>query len=226
MELQFAKGAASFEDQILPDTPTEEVSEGTELQRFLSEYSPKSDPLEFVLNQNLVDRKTWEPKVAGILLFNSNPAAILPRKCSVKIVRYETKEDDPERDHLKSVLTLEGALYSLIHETVAKVTEKLSVAIWTTSGLKTLTYPPEAIWEIVVNAIIHRDYSVSDDVQVFIFDNRIEVISPGRLPGYVSIQNILEARYSRNSKIVRNLAGTPILRTRTWARDSTQLFKK
>ena len=210
MELQFAKGTASFEDQILASTPTEEVSEAEELRRFLAQYSPKTDPLEFTLNQNLVDRKTWEPRVAGILLFNSNPPSVMPRKCSVKIARYETKEDDPERDHLKATSTLEGALYPLIHETVRTVTEMMSsVSVWTTGGLKTLEYPPEAIWEIVVNAVIHRDYSISDDVQVLVFDNRIEIISPGRLPGYVSLDNILEARYSRNSKIVRNLARYP-----------------
>ena len=210
VELQFAKGAMSFEDQVLVNTPTEEVSEGAELRRFLLEYSPKSDPLEFALNQNLVDRKTWEPRVAGILLFNDNPAGVLPRKCSVKIARYETREEDPERDHLKSTATLEGPLYPLIHDTVRAVTETMSsVAVWTTAGLKTLQYPPEAVWEIIVNAIIHRDYAISDDVQVRIFDNRIEVISPGKLPAYVSVQNILDARYSRNSKIVRNLARYP-----------------
>jgi ATP-dependent DNA helicase RecG len=210
LELKFAKGAASFEDQILPNTRTEEVSEGAELRQFLSEYSPKSDPLEFALNQNLVDRNTWEPKVAGILLFNDSPAAVIPRKCSVKVVRYETKEDDPERDHLKSTVTLEGPLYPLIHETVKVVTDTMSsVAVWSTTGLKNLQYPPEAVWEIIVNAIIHRDYAISDDVQVRIFDNRIEVISPGKLPGYVSVQNILSVRYSRNSKIVRNLARYP-----------------
>ena len=63
--------------------------------------------------------------------------------------------------------------------------------------------------EIIVNALIHRDYSISDDVQIRIFDNRIEVVSPGKLPGYVSVDNILDARYSRNSKIVRNLARYP-----------------
>ncbi len=210
LELQFAKGAASFEDQTLANIPTEDVSDSVELRQFLLEYSPKTDPLEFVVNQNLVDRKTWEPRVAGVLLFNNNPAAVMPRKCSVKIVRYETKEDDPERDHLKSTLTLEGPLYSLIHKTVESVTEVMSaVAVWTTAGLRTLQYPPEAIWEIIVNAMIHRDYSISDDVQIRIFDNRIEVISPGKLPGYVSVDNILDARYSRNSKIVRSLARYP-----------------
>lgn len=210
MELQFAKGAASFEDQVLVNIAPEEVSEGAELGRFLSGYSPRSDPLEFALNQNLIDRKSWEPKVAGVLLFSNCPAANMPTKCSVKIVRYETKDDDPERDHLKSTLSLEGPLYPLINDTVAAVTEMMSkVAVWTTAGLKTLQYPPEAIWEIIVNAIIHRDYAISDDIQVRIFDNRIEVLSPGKLPGYVSVHNILSARYARNSKIVRNLARYP-----------------
>jgi ATP-dependent DNA helicase RecG len=59
---------------------------------------------------------------------------------------------------------------------------------------------------VVVNAVIHRDYSISDDVQVSIFQNRIEVKSPGRLPGFVTVENFLNVRYSRNSKIVRSLA--------------------
>lgn len=209
-ELQFAKGATSFEDHILPMVRTEDVSEAAELKVFLEEYSPKSDPLEFTINQNLIDRKSWEPRVAGVLLFSDNPAALMPRKCSVRIARYETKEDDPERDHLKSSLTLEAPLYRLIHDTVRKVTEIMSsVTVWTTAGLRVLEYPPEAIWEIIVNALIHRDYSISDDVQVLVFDNRIEVLSPGRLPGYVNVENILESRYSRNPKIVRTLARYP-----------------
>ncbi|MFY9641399.1 MAG: ATP-binding protein, partial [Rhodomicrobium sp.] len=62
-----------------------------------------------------------------------------------------------------------------------------------------------AIWETIVNAVIHRDYSISDDIHILIFDNRIEINSPGRLPGYVNVKNILDARYSRNPKIVRTL---------------------
>jgi ATP-dependent DNA helicase RecG len=87
-----------------------------------------------------------------------------------------------------------------------KVAEIMStVQIWTVDGLKNVSYPPEAVWEIVVNAIIHRDYSISDDVQVYIFNDRIEVVSPGKLPGYVNVENILDARFSRNPKIVRTL---------------------
>lgn len=205
-QLSFAKGATSFEDQILKEVPAEQIAESKELTEFLSEYSPKTDPLEFCINQNLLDYKTWETKVSAALLFHPYPSAVIPRKCAVKITRYETKEDDPERDHLTEQITIEKALYPLIKETVQAVEEIMSsVKVWTSDGLKNLNYPPEAIWEVIVNALIHRDYSISDDTQIIIYNNRIEVLSPGRLPGYVTVENILDARYARNSKIVRTL---------------------
>jgi ATP-dependent DNA helicase RecG len=125
----------------------------------------------------------------------------------VRIVRYETKEDDPERDHLGAIESVEGPLYELIHETVRRVSEIMSsISVWTTDGARAMEYPPETLWEIVVNAIIHRDYSISDDVQVLIFDNRIEVLSPGRLPAFVTSSNIIDVRYARNPRIVTKLS--------------------
>ncbi|HJT26926.1 MAG TPA: ATP-binding protein [Pyrinomonadaceae bacterium] len=204
-ELSFAKGATSFEDYTI-DFPPDYIVDSAELHDFLSSYAPKTDPLDYVVNQNLIDQRTWAPKVAGALLFHDNPSNVLPRKCAVKVARYETKEEDPERDHLVTQVTIEGPLYQLIHKTIEKIQEIMSsVQIWTAEGLKYASYPPEAVWEVVVNALIHRDYSISDDVQVLIFDNRIEILSPGRLPGYVTTDTILDSRYSRNPKIVRTL---------------------
>lgn len=205
-QLAFAKGANSFEDQVLEDIPTEQIVDATELAEFLSGYSPKTDPLDFVLSQNLIDFRSWGPRVAAALLFHSSPSAVIPRKCAVKIARYETREDEPERDHLADQVTIEGPSYQLIHESVAAVTTMMSsVKVWTTDGLKSLEYPPEAVWEVLTNAIIHRDYSISDDIQILIFDDRIEILSPGKLPGYVNLENILDARFSRNPKLVRTL---------------------
>lgn len=205
-QLAFAKGASSFEDQIVKEIDPEQIVESEAIKTFLSDYSPKTDPLDFVLGQNLLDYKSWEPRVVGLLLFHPAPNAVVPRKCSVKITRYETREDDPEREHLAEQVTIEGPAYTLISDTVDEVTTIMtSVKVWTSNGLKHLDYPPEAIWETIVNAIIHRDYSISDDVQILIFDDRIEILSPGRLPGYVTIENILDARFSRNPKLVRTL---------------------
>jgi ATP-dependent DNA helicase RecG len=204
--LGFAKGVMSFEDTPLPDVPPDKIVDAGELKEFLKELSPATDPLDFALGQNLLDPKSWAPRAAAVLLFCENPSALMPRKCAVKIVRYETREDDPERDHLAEQVTIEGPSYKLIHQTVEAVRRFMNaVQVWTPEGLKSLEYPPEAIWETIVNSIIHRDYSISDDVLIKIFDNRIEILSPGRLPGYVNVTNILDARYSRNPKLVRQL---------------------
>lgn len=205
--LGFAKGASSYEDMQVDSADAEDVVDSEEIKVFLGEYSPKTDPLDLALNKGLIDRKNFKPKACGLLLFSNDPSGVIPKKCSVKIIRYETKEDDPERDHLAFTETAEGPLYPLIRASVARVTDIMSsISVWTTEGPKSMQYPPETLWEIVVNAVIHRDYSVSDDVQIQIFDNRIEVLSPGRLPGFVSRENILDVRYARNPKIVGMLS--------------------
>jgi ATP-dependent DNA helicase RecG len=205
--LSFAKGAASFEDSSVDSAVAEDIVDAPALAEFLADYSPQTDPLDLALNKNLVDRRTFKPKVAGLLLFSKEPASLMPKKCSVRIVRYETKEDDPERDHLGLIETIEAPLLELIHATIKRVTEIMSsISVWTTDGAKAMEYPPETLWEIVVNALIHRDYSVSDDVQILIFDNRIEILSPGRLPGFVTKDNILDVRYARNPRIVGMLS--------------------
>lgn len=207
IELQFAKGATSFEDFVVTTVPPETIFESDEIKFFLNDFSPRTDPLEYTISENLIDLKNYDPRVSGLLLFAKNPSACLPRKCAVKIIRYETRDDEPERDNLKETFSIEGSSYQIIHSTVQKVTEIMSsINVWTPDGLRSMAYPSEAIWEIVTNAIIHRDYSISDDVQILIYDNRIEVLSPGRLPGYVTLENILDSRFARNHKLVRTLS--------------------
>lgn len=206
LELSFAKGERSYEDFIFKEGKAEDIFESNEMQTFLQNVSPSSDPIDFTINQNLIDRTTFEPRIAGILIFNDNPVTLLPRKCGIKITRYDTNELIPEREHLKRQISIEGCLYKQIHQAIDCITEIMSsVSIYTTQGLQKVAYPPETIWEILVNAVIHRDYSISDDIQVLIYNNRIEIISPGKLPGYVTIDNILDARFSRNTRIVRTL---------------------
>jgi ATP-dependent DNA helicase RecG len=68
-------------------------------------------------------------------------------------------------------------------------------------------YPLEAVRELLVNAIAHRDYNLQgDNIHLNIFSDRLEVQSPGRLPGPVTLDNLLEARFSRNAVIVQVLS--------------------
>lgn len=204
--LAFSKGATSFEDKVIEDSTIEDVENSEEIKLFLLDVSPHIDSKNFLKKQNLLDRSTEKPRAAGILLFCDEPTPIFPTRCAIKIARYDTSEIIPERIHLKEQFTIEGSLHKQIQdaaETIKKVMD--GIQIMGSSGLEKINYPPETIWEILVNAVIHRDYSIADDIQIQIFNNRIIVKSPGKLPGLVTVDNILDSRFSRNSKIVRIL---------------------
>jgi ATP-dependent DNA helicase RecG len=83
------------------------------------------------------------------------------------------------------------------------------IKIMTPKGLEAIKYPVETLHEIITNALLHRDYSIADDVHIRIFDNRIEVQSPGKLPAHITVKNILSERYARNGAIVRMLNKFP-----------------
>ncbi|WP_253280907.1 ATP-binding protein [Arcanobacterium phocae] len=68
-------------------------------------------------------------------------------------------------------------------------------------------YPEFAWFEGVVNALTHRNYAISGDyIRILLFDDRLEIHSPGKLPNIVTIENILHQRYSRNPRIARVLS--------------------
>ena len=67
-------------------------------------------------------------------------------------------------------------------------------------------YPRAALREAVVNALAHRDYGLDGaTVDVTVWDDRIEVRSPGPLPGHITVDNMREEHYSRNPRIMRVL---------------------
>lgn len=211
--LKLSKGSSTYEDQIVEDYDIERLLSSEELEGFLRSYSPKTEIFDFLKKQLLIRANKEEvffPVYAGVLLYDENPSIALPKKCSVKIVRYDTNDRVPTRDQLKSEVTVEGSLYKQINESLRIILGIIqSVPILGPTGFELAKYPKEAISEILVNAIIHRDYNISDDVIVFIFNNRIEIHSPGALPGHITIDNILEERFSRNAKIVRLLNKYP-----------------
>src|SRR5688572_10398697 len=67
--LQFAKGLASYEDTGVTNVPPELLVDGQAIQTFLADFSPQTGALEFCVNENLIDLKSWDPKVCGLVLF-------------------------------------------------------------------------------------------------------------------------------------------------------------
>ena len=145
-----------------------------------------------------------KPTVAGAMLFADEPQALLPKRSGVKIYRYQTKEEGERSVLVYDPITIEGNIYELIKKSVLETVSQIeSIEIMTTTGLVKTKYPKNALHEILTNAVLHRDYSVPDDIHIRIFDNRVEIQSPGLLPAHITPENILNERFSRNGVIVR-----------------------
>lgn len=92
----------------------------------------------------------------------------------------------------------------MIYAAVKRTQEVVQdIYILGSTEFETVEYPLETLHEIITNAVLHRDYSIATDVQVRVFDNRIEVESPGRLAGHVTPANILDTQFARNQRVVR-----------------------
>jgi ATP-dependent DNA helicase RecG len=206
--LEFAKGVISFEGHpVRADKGT--ITDSPVTERFLASVVPTAQPETWLRKQQLIVNDM--PTVGGLLLFAEEPQAVLPKRCGIKVYRYETNEETGFRDVLSFIpITVEGCLYEQIKRAVeVTVREVERIKSLGAMGLERITYPPETLHEIITNAVIHRDYSIADDVHVRIFDNRIEVQSPGRLPAHVTTKNILDERFARNGAIVRLLNKFP-----------------
>lgn len=206
--LEYAKGVASFEMEPV-NTSKYVIVESPIIGEFLRHVVPTAEPQNWLRKQSLI--RDDRPTVAGLLLFSEEPQAALPKRCGLKVYRYKTRDLEGFRDVLAfNPITVEGCLYQQIKEAV-RITIEVTEGIprMGDDSLEKIQYPPETLHEIITNAVIHRDYSIADDVHIRIFDNRIEVQSPGRLPAHVTVKNILTERFARNGAIVRLLNKFP-----------------
>lgn len=200
--LELDKGIVTFEDEWV-NVKIEKIENSLSILNFLINIIPNAEPLTYLNNQELIRKD--QCKVSGVLLFCDEPAIYLPKRCSIKIMRYKTKDDDIGREFLDGVpVTIEGDVYNVIYKTVDKTKEIIEgIQKLGAQGMEEILYPHETLHEIITNAVLHRDYSIAADVQVRIFDNRIEIESPGKLPGHVTKENILDTQSARNPTFVR-----------------------
>jgi ATP-dependent DNA helicase RecG len=193
------KGVSSFESEIISSADISHIIDSKLLIDFLIEVVPSATDPEIWLRKQLLIRDD-KPTVGGVLLFCEEPQAVLPKHCGIKIYRYMTNAPTGTRESLSfHPVTIEGNIYSQIKAAVSKTIE----IIESTPKLDSIRYPHETLHEIITNAVLHRDYGIADDIHVRIFDDRIEVQSPGTLPGHVTVSNILNERFARNGALVR-----------------------
>lgn len=140
----------------------------------------------------------------GLLIFGKLPQSIPAlSRASIKVARFKGKEVGNILDHD----TIEGTL----DEQIERATQFIRKHMFVSGGIIGLkredkaTYPLAAVREIITNAVVHRDYARArgESIMCRIFDDRLEVESPGLLPIGVRVENLGEVQCTRNPLIAR-----------------------
>ena len=205
-ELAYDRGAAAYEGSPMK-LSVEDLDE-TQLQAY-ADALKASSVRHMLFARDLLDRQE-RVTVAACLLFDERPQREFPNAV-VRVLRYG--DVDPGLGASMSLedgtdIRFEGSLPHQIYTAAAEV-ERL-MPKWQRLGAgglfeATPRVPRDAWLEGLVNAVVHRSYSLmGDHIRVEIFPNRIQITSQGRFPGLVDPTKPLEIdRYARNPRISR-----------------------
>ncbi len=175
---------------------------------FQREYGEKVEDQEISLGhllENMNLAKNNELNIAGALLFAKQPQFKLP-VFIVKAVCY------PDNDiHASSYLDnqdMTGKLADIFYKSMGFIERNLKhiQRDKNINSLGELEIPKVALEELLTNALIHRDYFVSSPIRIFIFKNRLEIISAGHLPNNLTIENIKAGNSNIRNPILTSFA--------------------
>ena len=207
MTLMYAKGVRYYEDEPVADATIADIDLDF-VRNYCNRIGYTKSPEEYVReNKKFVTTKDGKDQVsvAAILLFGKNPQLFFPR-AFIRFIRYDGTEAKVGKDMnvIKDVI-FEGRILEQVEKAVGFI--KIQMKEKTYLGANGIFVTEEEYsefvrTEIVVNAATHRDYAIKGtDIQIKMFDDRLEVDSPGTFAGMVKKENIRYTHFSRNPKI-------------------------
>ncbi len=212
-QLAATKSTADFESEAAPGAQREDFDDEV-IAEFVSKWQERrhrewTGPVDDLLLEVGALNEKGQPTVTGVLLFARNPQAFLPQSglTFVKFVgtlpRSETGQPGYGRRE-----EIGGPLARIIQRTWEVVGEEMRIGA-VVKGLEReerTEYPISAVREALVNAVAHRDYRLGGRrIEVRMFSDRMEIVSPGGLPGFITVDNIVEEHFSRNPRVVSGL---------------------
>ena len=210
VNLEYAKSTRNYEDEINRDATLEDLDED-----LLREYRRRlgaDDSTDYPVLKARGFIKTVGSREfltnAAVLLFAKNIARFYPN-CRIRFLRYEgTTAMSGTKINISRDKSIELPLLRIVDAArgfIATQLREFTMLDVKSGKFRIVPEYPEFAWqEGLVNAVTHREYAMSGNfIKVSMYDDRLEIESPGRLPNIVTLENIRETRYSRNPRISR-----------------------
>ena len=211
-DLAASRQTAAFETEVVPGARPDDL-DAEIIEEYLENREMRSGArvgttAELLFEIGATDRQ-GNPTTAGMLLFGKNPQMFFPQS-GIVFVKFPGSEPRGEDGGIgygrRDELT--GPLARLVARAWNVVFEEMRVGA-TVNGLEReeLTeYPRFAIREALVNAVAHRDYRIEGRrIEIRMYSDRLEILSPGGLPGYMTLDNLVDEHFSRNPRLVAGL---------------------
>lgn len=162
------------------------------------------------------DREHILATAAGLLLFGETPNRYLPQAgitataYTANQKEYATVDEEVIRGPLVSVISKRGKVVEpgVIDRAVDFAARNMGTAAWLEKGgrRKKKAYPPESAREAIVNAACHRDYTIAvTDIELSLYGDRLEVISPGRLPNTVTVEKMKQGYRAARNELLKEI---------------------
>lgn len=188
--------------RIIPDADFNLLNNDT-LKEYIHILKSKKSKLKALSAKDIYElfriTKNQKPTLAGLMMFSKYPQGLLPQFSIIAIVVPGNEIGDlgnnEERfiDNKRIDGTLPEMLDEAIHFIQNNMSTKTIIDQKTAKRIDIEEYPIVAIREIILNALIHRDYSIHTEgmpIQIRLFSNRLEVINPGGLYGRININDL------------------------------------
>ncbi len=201
-----SSGYLYAEEKVINHSSIDDIN----TQKFKSFYEAKyketieAEKVEKYL-QNLRLSTDDKITIAGALLFGDNVEKLIP---AFFITAIWFRGNDITNTEYRSSKNLTGTLDELYSKGFDFIVSKLDSlqAGQSFNSIGVLEIPKIVITELLVNALIHRDYFINDSIKIFVFDNRIEIISPGKLPNSLTEEQVRRGVRRTRNTIIASLA--------------------
>lgn len=161
--------------------------------------------------------KNGHPTLCSLLTFSPYPQAFVPQLCvtAIKIAGLQIGDLDEMGQRFVDNKRIEGNLAQIVEEALRFVRSNMktgtTIDVATGKGIEQAEYPILAIREAILNALVHRDYSIHTEgmpVQLLMFNDRLEIRNPGGLYGRISVNELGKIRSDTRNPLLATMLET------------------